>query len=174
VGRVSGHRGRYGELTVRTLGAAAGWVGIRRVWVGTAAEGRFFEVEHSRAYRDRLVLKLAGVDEGNSAAGLRGAVVTVREEEAPALGAGEHYVERLIGLRVVDESGCEIGCVEGLVATGGVDVLSVRPRPSGGGEAEESLLIPFAREFVRSVDAERGEISVRVPEGLRDLNRRRK
>ena len=69
LGRVSGHRGRTGELTVRIFrGEADHWSEVRRVWVDTGkGESSMFEVEQARAYRDRLVLKLAGVEDPTAA-----------------------------------------------------------------------------------------------------------
>lgn len=170
VGRVAGHRGREGELTVRDCGESADqWLSVGRVWIGREREGRFFEVERSRGYRDRLVLKLQGIDDGNAAAQLRGSRVFVARTDAPALPEGVHYVADLVGMQVVDESGRDLGRVEKLLATGGTDVLQIRPL---GADESEEVLIPLAREFVREiVEAER-RIEVRLPTGLRELNRR--
>jgi 16S rRNA processing protein RimM len=149
------------------------------VWVAQPPDGRYYEVEHSRAYRDRLVLKLKGIEDGNEAARLRGHDVFVAREDAPRLPDGVHYVAELVGMLVVDERHGELGRVEGIVETGGVDLLRVRrserdsSSASGDGDEEdaEELLIPLAREYVRSVDEDERRIHVRIPPGLRDLNR---
>jgi len=175
VGRVAGHRGREGEITIRGCEHAQGWIGVSRVHVGEPEKGREYEVENSRAYRDRLVLKLKGVDDGNQAAGLRGAAVWVTEEDAPRLPEGVHYVDHLVGMLVVDESGHELGRVEQVIATGGTDLLRVQRHAadSDAGEEEETqeLLIPIAREYVRSIDEAERRIEVRVPRELLELNR---
>jgi 16S rRNA processing protein RimM len=147
------------------------------VWVARPPEGRFYEVEHSRAYRDRLVLKLKGIEDGNGAARLRGHEVFVAREDAPGLPEGVHYVADLVGMLVVDERHGELGRVEGIVETGGVDLLRVQrggrdaESKSGDKEDAEELLIPLAREYVRSVDEGERRIHVRIPPELRDLNR---
>jgi len=71
----------------------------------------------------------------------------------------------------VDETGREIGRVEGVVGAGGADVLRV---VSGGNEEEEAeeLLIPLAERYVSSIDVARRRIEVSVPPELRELNRR--
>ena len=143
------------------------WLPVRRVWIGREAKGRFYEVEHSRTYRDRWVLKLAGVDDGDQAARLRGQDVLVAATDAPDLPDGVHYAAKLVGAKVVDESGNELGRVEEVVMTGGTDLLRVR------GIEDEELLIPFAREFVEEVRGSEREIVVRLPPGLRGLNRRK-
>lgn len=173
VGRIAGHRGRQGEVTVRGCGQAAAWLAVRRVWIASGSEGRFYDVEHSRAYRDRLVLKLKGIDDANGAARLRGHDVEVARADAPELPEGVHYVAELVGMLVLEESGQELGRVVGVVETGGTDVLRVQPgapRSEREEEAEE-YLIPLAREYVRSIDASRRRIAVNMPRELRELNR---
>jgi len=175
VGRVSGHRGRAGELTVRVTGGdGEAWRGLRSVWVRRAEQtGTRYEVEQSRGYRDRLVLKLRGVDDANTAAGLRGCEVLVEEAEAPALADGEFYAGTLLGMDVMLEDGTRIGEVLDVAATGGADLLVVRvssDRDAGETRAEP-ILIPMAGEIVRSIDAERRRIVIRPPEGLLELNR---
>lgn len=170
MGRVAGHRGREGELTVRNRGEPAEqWLSVGRVWIEHERDGgRYFEIERSRSYADRLVLKLRGIDDGNAAAQLRGSLVFVARAEAPTLPEGVHYVADLVGMRVVDESGRCLGQVEKLVETGGTDVLQIRPQ--GAGESEE-VLVPLAREFVREIIVAERRIEVRLPAELRDLNR---
>jgi 16S rRNA processing protein RimM len=174
VGRIAGHRGRHGEFTIRGCGQAEGWLDVRRVWVEDASGGRYYEVEHSRAYRDRLVLKLEGIDDGNQAAGLRGHRVYVDREDAPVLPQGVHYVDELVGMLVIDESAGELGRVEAVIETGGTALLKVTDgRGSKEEEDTDELLIPLAREYVRSIDTEARRIEVRVPRELRELNRSR-
>ena len=169
MGRVAGHRGRNGELTVRDCGESADqWLSVGRVWIEREGQGRFYEVEHSRSYGDRLVLKLQGIDDGNGAAQLRGSRLFVARTDAPALPRGVHYVADLVGMQVVDETGRNLGRVEKLVETAGTDVLQIRPQ---GGADDEEILIPLAREFVREIIEVERRIEVRLPAGLRELNR---
>lgn len=121
-----------------------------------------YRVEAARAYGGKLVLKLAGVDDPGAAEALRGAAVRVPAAELPALPAGEYWVARLRGLPVVDEAAGPLGWVEDVEETGGVDLLRV---VGPGGEVH----IPLAGTIVTSID-DRG-IRVRLPEGLRELNR---
>jgi 16S rRNA processing protein RimM len=126
-----------------------------------------YEVERSRAYADRLVLKLGGVDDATGAARLRGRGVKVLEQEAPELPPGEHYSASLVGMEVRDESGRELGRVRDVVPTGGADLLVVEATGTTAGE----LLIPMAEEIVEQIDREGCLIRVRLPDGLEELNR---
>jgi 16S rRNA processing protein RimM len=168
LGRVVGHRGLGGELTVRVFrGEAAHWTGLARIWIGETdgSGGKVYEIEASRAYRDRLVLKLEGVDGASSAAVLKGKRAKALDTDAPALPQGVYYSSRLPGMAVLDEDGRRIGSVTDVVPTGGADVLVV---DSNDGE---EILIPFADDIVLEVDETENRMVVRMPDGLRDLNR---
>ena len=169
IGRVVGHRGLSGELTVRVgSGDAAIWHELRRVAIESTPEAtRLYEVEHVRTYRDRLVLKLRGIDDASAAAALKGARVTAPAGAEPKLPAGEYFAAGLVGLAVVDETGHRLGVVRDVVPTGGADLLLV----GGDDGAEDEWMVPMAREIVRQVDTEGGRLVVRLPEGLRYLNR---
>jgi 16S rRNA processing protein RimM len=172
VGRVTGHRGARGELTVRAGADAAIWTSAPQFWLALGHEPeRRYEAERARAYKDRLVLKLRGIDDANAAARLRGAEVRVAAEDAPQLPADVHFTARLLGLEVVDHRGRVLGTVADVTATGGTDLLRVRPRsPEPRGE-QAWLLIPMARSIVVAIDEQAGRITVCLPEGLEELNR---
>jgi len=166
IGRIAGFRGNAGELTVRVAsGAAERWTELRHVAVRRSAEAGVessFDVESARAYGDRLVLKLAGIDAASAAAELAGRFVVAPADEIPELPEGTHYEAQLVGLPVVDEAGKELGCIEDVLETGGTDVLVVVSHDGA------EILIPFARAMVVAIDAQR--VVVRLPEGLADVN----
>jgi 16S rRNA processing protein RimM len=132
---------------------------------GIASQGGSvgYEVEQARGYRDRLVLKLRGVDDAGTASALRGGVVLAPEDEIPPLPEGVFYQDRLLGFEVVEEGGRSLGKVEDVVETGGVALLAVR-RAHGN-----DVLIPLARQIVLEVQEAERRIVVRLPEGLEDL-----
>lgn len=146
-------------------GNAARWSGLRHVVVSRspreiAADARDHEVEATRAYGDRLVLKLRAVDDVPTAKALTGHWIWVEGAEVPPLPEGTYYVERLVGLVVDDEAAGRLGRVEDVLETGGVDLLVVR------GVGGEEILVPLAREIVVAIDESSGRVRVRLPEGL--------
>ena len=175
VGRITGHRGAGGELTVKVFGGdAAFWSEVARIRVEEKNGSREeFEVREARAYRDRLVLKLEGIDDAGRAARLKGSRVLVASGDAPELPENLYYTDQLLGLEVRDEKAGTIGTVTGLMPTGGTDLLVVRTEgrvPRGGTAAE--VLVPLAPAIVLRVDRQAGRIDVRLPDGLLDLNPR--
>jgi 16S rRNA processing protein RimM len=156
-------------MTVRVAsGHAARWTALTSVWIAPPGdpEGRLRAIRSSRAYGDRLVLRLEGVDEASAAEALRGAEVAAPAEQVPVLPSGVHFVSRLLGARVRSESGASIGVVTGVESAGGSDLLAVTE------EDGQELLIPMAEAIVLDVDTAGGVVTVRLPEGLRELNRK--
>ena len=155
-------------------GEAAHWNDVSRVWLNKdkGAE-RLFEVQRSRAYKDRLVLKLAGVEDANAAEELRGSRVAVEIEDAPVLPEGQHYTAVLVGMEVRDEEDRIVGTVIDVMPTGGKDVLMIAPAGGSSGESADDgeILVPLTEE-IAVVDEPARVIRIRPPEGLLDLNRR--
>ncbi len=148
-------------------GEAARWEHLRRVVLGGSGAGTGAgprKVESARAYRDRLVVKLAGVDDASEAASLRGCEVAAQAEDVPRLPQDVFWVERLVGARVMDAVLGDIGRVMDVVETGGVDLLIVK---DGGGV---ETLVPLSKSLVTEIDEATGTIRVSLPAGLRGLN----
>jgi 16S rRNA processing protein RimM len=128
-------------LSYRTwrLSAEGGWHDYR------LAEGR---VHGGSA----LVARLEGVDDRDQAAKLQGARIVVPRSALPPAPQGEYYWADLIGLRVVNCDGIELGVVDEVFATGANDVLVVR--------AERERLIPFVQSVVIEVDLQASRMKV--------------
>jgi 16S rRNA processing protein RimM len=166
IGRVRGHRGNAGELTVVVAsGQAARWEMLDRFLLGDGSGGQPvpYDVEESRAYRDRLILKLKGVNDPDTAAGLKGLTVWVAGDAVPPLPEGEYYLERLIGM-TVREDGQALGVVTDVHEAGGTHVLVVET--DSGGE----ILIPLVQAMVKEVETTGSSIHVVLPPGLKELD----
>ena len=129
---------------------------------GSGAQPVSYDVEEARAYRDRLILKLKGVDDPGTAAGLKGLTVWAAAEALPPLPEGEYYLERLIGM-TVREDGQALGKVRDIYEAGGTHVLVVETE--SGGE----ILIPLVQAMVKEVEETGSSIHVVLPPGLKEL-----
>ena len=135
---------------------------------GPLNDGRPYEVEEVWFHRGRVIFKFRGVDSIPEAERLRGAEVRLPIEERLPLEEGEYYHSDLIGCEVIDlASGALLGRIAAWREYGGPGLLAVRET----GESEE-ILIPFARSICVEIDVKERRIGVRLPEGLKDLNRR--
>jgi len=84
---------------------------------------------------------------------LRGAYLCVAVDAARPLPQGEWFVWQLIGLRVRDTDGSDVGLVDDVEPGVGNDVLVIR-----AGDAVHRL--PMVRDYVTSVDLEAGIVTV--------------
>jgi 16S rRNA processing protein RimM len=162
VGRVIKPHGLRGEVAVYVTSdlddrLAAG----TPVWI----DGVATTVETSRPHQGRPLVRFAHVHDRTAAERLRGALVEAAPLDPDEL--DDYLVSELIGVRVVDASGADLGEVIGHVempAVAGYDLLEVR-RADGG-----TWLLPAADELVEAVeDADGLRLVARaLPEGLLD------
>ena len=148
IGRVVKPQGRRGEVLVHPLSDQPDrFPNLERAFViSPGAEGREIRVTSSWPHKGRHVLKLEGVDSIDEAEALRGSELGIPEGELAPLPEGSFYHHQLKGLHVADEDGKEIGVVADVMDTGaGAPILVVK-----GPEGE--TLVPFAADFVRTVE----------------------
>jgi 16S rRNA processing protein RimM len=99
---------------------------------------------------------LLGFDEiatPNEAARLRGLYLCVDVDAARKLSNGEWFVWQLVGLRVVDTTGADVGVVEDVEAGVGNDVLVIR-------DDTNVHRLPMARDYITAVDVSAGTLTV--------------
>lgn len=109
-------------------------------------------LEH-RAHGKGIVVHLEAYDDRDLSQKLVGTEIAIMREQLPPAAPGEYYWADLIGLKVVTQSGVELGCVEQLLETGANDVLVV--------SGDRERLIPFViDEFVKQIDLKQGIIRV--------------
>jgi 16S rRNA processing protein RimM len=111
---------------------------------------------------DRVVLKLLGYDDVETAKELVGVEFAVPESERVSLPADHYYDWELEGctVKVGDDS---IGQVNSVLRTGGAEILVIT------GNSGKELLIPLVDSIVVEVDLARKTIVVDPLEGLLDL-----
>ncbi len=111
----------------------------------------------ARVQKQFLLAKLEGVEDLNAAMALKGRLVEIAREDAP-LPKGSFFLQDILGARVVDEEGREIGVLTEILERPASNVYVVR--------GEEEHLIPAVPAFVLHTDAEQGVITVHLIEGM--------
>ena len=154
MGRITAPFGVKGWVKVRPLTAAArNLLDYPRWQVQRDAGWQEYEVAEARVHSPtEVVARLAGLDDRDAAARLRGADIAVARSALPQAGQDEYYWADLIGLRVVNGEARELGAVVEILETGANDVLVVR--------GERERLIPFIASVIREVDAAGGVLRV--------------
>lgn len=122
-------------------------------WLSMAGEWSKVEVAEWARHGARLVARFEGCGTPEQAARYRGSEIAVPREALPEPGENEFYRADLIGLRVVNRAGEELGRIEAMLDNGAHPVLRVARE---GGER----LLPWVGGVVEHIDLEAGEIQV--------------
>lgn len=110
-------------------------------------------VEWSRPGVPNLVVKLRGLDTRNDAEALRGQLLEVPESDQRPLPDGAWYLDDLLGLAVVTESGRRLGTITEILERPANDVWLVQ------GDRGETL-VPAVRDAVQEVDLPARRVTV--------------
>ncbi len=154
VGKIKASHGLKGYLKVRSLSGETGhFFRLRRVYVVDGDRAVAFEVEHVIDRGVDLLLKLAGLENRESADRFRGREIWVERRDASTLNDGQYYLADLCRCRVY-RGGTEIGRVLSVCEGSRQDYLEVEA--SWG----ETLIVPFSDHFVGRVDVENRSIEL--------------
>lgn len=144
-----------------------GWVKVRSYTEPKDNILRYtpWRIEHQGVQRDYKVLsgrmqggfvvaQLEGLDVREEAMALAGATVSASRQSLPPLPKGEYYWTDLIGLRVVNQEGIDLGKITRLFETGANDVLVAE-------DGERERFIPYVPGmYVLEVDLAAGRMLV--------------
>ena len=130
-----------------------------------AGETREVQVESARPHGARMLVRLGGILDRDTADALRGSLFIVDSADLPPIeDPDEFYDHQLEGLAVRTVDGAEIGSVTEVLHTAAGELLSVRT-PEGA-----EVLIPFVSAMVTSVSLADGVVEIDPPDGLLDLD----
>ena len=160
IGKIGRPHGIRGEVKVVPL---TDWPErfqyLRSVYLeAEGEEGVWVEVERAQVRGNRIILKLAGIEERDQAEQVRGRVLKVYEEELP-LPEGYFHVFRLIGMDVRSSAGETMGTIVDVLRMPSHDIYVI---DSNGRE----IMIPAVKKFVKRVDIENNVMIVEPIEGL--------
>jgi len=159
LGRVTGPWGVKGWIKVTPYAdTPADLCGFSHWWLRHGGSWQKYEVAAARPHGASVVAQLAGCDDREVAAALKGNEVAVPRDALPAAGDGKVYWADLVGLKVVNLQGELLGEVTGLMATGANDVLRVAAAETD--RVVPDRLVPFVAHVIREVDLAHGVIRV--------------
>jgi 16S rRNA processing protein RimM len=162
-------------ITVAQILAPWGTEGKLRVEVVTDFPHRL--APHSQVYVDhqpmtivstswhkgQAIVKLEGIDSVADAEGLRHKTLDIHHSQLETLPEGQYYHFQLIGLEVWTSQGEFLGKVTGILSGSSNDNYVVS---SEKGE----ILIPAIEDVVKSIDLDKGRITIEAIKGLLELN----
>ena len=164
VGIITSTHGVRGEVKVYpTTDDPRRFRRLKEVVLDTGKEKMNLEIEGVKFFKQFVILKFKGLDNINDIEKYHQKSLYVTRKNAVRLQRDEYFIADLIGLKVQDEDGKELGTVKDVIETGANDVYEVEMADG------KSLLLPAIKQCILNVDVENGTMQVHVLEGLLDL-----
>lgn len=146
VGIVGAAQGVRGEVRVKSFTGDPRAIGDYGA-LATEAGDRSFDILAVRPLKDDMVVvRFAGVADRDAAAALTNTRLYIDRAMLPPPEEDEFYQIDLIGLAAETEDGHPLGRVVGIENYGAGDLLEIAP------DTGESLLVPFTKAFVPTLD----------------------
>ncbi|EPX80623.1 ribosome maturation factor RimM [Litoreibacter arenae] len=161
VGAIAGAFGVKGEVRLKSFCATPEDIALYAPLKGD--NGVEYTLKITRAIKGGFAARLSGVRFKDEADALRGVKLSAARDLLPSLPDDEYYHADLIGLEVLDTGGKLLGKVAAVLNHGAGDILELR-----GPALKGSVLLPFTREAVPTVDLAAGRVIADPPEGLLD------
>ncbi len=160
VGAIGGAFGVKGEVRLKSY--CADPAAIADYTPLYTEDGRAFaQIVLTGQMKNGFAARLDGVITKEDADALRNVSLYADRAQMPSLPGDEYYYADLIGLTVLDAGGATLGTVKNVMDHGAGDLLEV----AVPGQAE-TVLLPFTKANVPTVDLSAGRIIADPPEGL--------
>lgn len=118
------------------------------------------KIGNHRKHLEQFIISFDGYSDRDEIGQFRNQLVYIRVDDIPPLSAGEYYHHQVLGLRVIDASGSDLGIVTDILETGANDVLVITTNRG------KQILIPFIDTVVLEVDLVKNVIQVNLLPGL--------
>jgi 16S rRNA processing protein RimM len=117
-------------------------------------------IRSRRIHNKGLLVSFDGYTTPEMVGALRNALVYVSTADRPPLPEGEYYHHQLLGLRVINDDGQDLGRIAEILTTAANDIYVVR------GETGTEILLPAIEAVIREIDLEKGELHAHLLPGL--------
>ncbi|MEL6820213.1 MAG: ribosome maturation factor RimM [Calditrichota bacterium] len=162
VGKIAQAHGMGGWLKVVPYsGIPQRFEVLRTLYVDTDYGFQGYIVEDVNVQQKDVLLKLRNVDSRDDAQKLGKHDLLVPTDQAIELPENSYFVHDLIGIKVQNEAGEEIGHVSEVLTNSGNDIYVVK-------KEQQEVLIPAVEAFIKSVDVLQGCMVVELIDGMLD------
>jgi len=161
IGKITRTHGLFGNVKVfPTTNVGEVFANLKQVFIKDESRNGIYRVtvQRIRKVGKEYLLKIAGIDNVETAKKIVGLQLAVRIEDLPKLKANEYYFYQLLNVDVYDERGEMIGKVVDIIETGSNDVAVVKGK---GGE----VLVPMIRECIVQFEPQK-RLVVKLPEWM--------
>ncbi len=166
IGKLARPHGVKGELRLHEgTGSAGSWKKSREIFVGASPEeAGSFMLLGVRTSGKWVIVSLDGVDDFDKAKRLQGQCVYVDRQWLGDPGEDYYYLDDLLGLRVFDMHGSDLGTIKDIFDNGAHEVYIIA-------NALHEIMVPIVDGVVQEIDLDADRIVINPPEGLLDVYR---
>jgi 16S rRNA processing protein RimM len=136
---------------------------MEQVIVFSGAKRSKYQIEKASPHKKYIILKFKEINEMNTAADLKGALLQVTRDQLVSLPPDTFYVFELINLDVYTAGGEYLGKIQDVLKTGANDVYVVKAQ-----SINRSILIPALKQVVKEVDIKNKRLVIEPLPGLFD------
>ena len=162
IGKVVALFGVHGELKVLSLTDIPNrFAELDAVYLGP--DHIRYAIQSARPYKgEMVVLKLAGIEDANTAETLRNFDITIPLNQLAKLPPDSYYQHDILGLHVSTLEGRDVGKIVDIMITGSNDVYIINAADG------RQVLVPAIKEVVKQVDLIRKMMYIEPIRGLLD------
>ena len=162
IGKVVALFGVHGELKVLSLTDIPNrFAELDAVYLGP--DHIRYALQSARPYKgEMVVLKLAGIEDANTAETLRNFDITIPLNQLAKLPPDSYYQHDILGLHVSTLDGRDVGKIVDIMITGSNDVYIIKAADG------RQVLVPAIKEVVKQVDLIRKIMYIEPIRGLLD------
>lgn len=163
VGIISSTHGIKGEVKVfPTTDDPQRFKKLKNILLDSGKEKRNLKIQSVKFFKQFVILKFEEIDDINDIEKYKGSGLYVTRDQAVKLQKDEYFIADLIGLTVTAQEEKLEGTLKDVMETGANDVYVIELTDG------RELLLPAIKECVLSVDIEKGEMKIRLLDGLLD------
>ena len=161
IGKITRHQGNKGEVKVQPL---TDWPerfnDLDEVYLIKKRVKKKLSIERVREHKNAIVIKFDSFNNIEQAIEHKEYYLKIPEAELIKLPKDDYFYHDIIGLNVYTKNRDSLGVIEEIIETKANDVYIVRDENS-------ELLIPAIKTVILEVDIDKGEMTVKLPPGLR-------
>ena len=163
IGKVVAPFGIHGEIKVLSLTDIPNrFAELEAIYLGS--DHIRHTIKSVRPYKgDMVVMKLAGIEDANTAETARNFDLSIPLSQLAPLPPDSYYQHDIIGLEVATIDGQNVGKIVDIMVTGSNDVYIIEGKTSG-----REILIPAIKDVIKQVDLIRKLMYIEPLEGLLD------
>ncbi|MBR1758554.1 MAG: ribosome maturation factor RimM [Lachnospiraceae bacterium] len=163
VGVFSSTHGVHGEIKVfPTTDDPSRFEELETVYLDTPKELKKLTIAGVKFFKGMVILKFKEFDDINLIEPYKGCDLLITRDQAVPLAENEVFIFDILGAKVVDESGNELGELSEILTTGANDVYVVKRK------GKKELLLPSIPSCILDVNTDEKVVTVHVLPGLED------